>query len=380
MSLHALVFCSDERILRILRRVLSDMEIRVDQCSTADSAIQKLTRSRFEAVVVDCADEQVAALVLNSVRTAPTNRRAVAVAIIDGEKAVKSAFALGAHFVLYKPISMERAKTGFRAARALMKRERRRNQRVPLEISVALITADERRETTTADLGEGGMAIQTGRVSRNSHTLRVQFTLPGEDLRIDCAAEVAWENANRQTGLRFVDISPQQHSDLRRWLERYAPEEMVAEDPPVSCKLADLTAAACYLETDTPFPLNANVSLSTQLPGAKARVEAVVRIMHPDAGMGLEFVQNTSLDREQVEQFVRHLQDNQDKNPEILVEPEGLEASAPPSRVENRKDPLLELFKNKKDLMPQAFLDELHKHHIPVKALKHKAAAASFSV
>src|SRR5271169_6941985 len=139
MSLQALVLCSDEKTTKVLRRVLSDLEIGVELCTDADSAVRKLTRGRFEAVVVDCNDEDMAARVLKSVRSAPCNKRSVAVAMIDGQKAVRSAFALGAHFVLYKPISAERARTSFRAARALMKCERRRNIRVTVQIPVAMV-------------------------------------------------------------------------------------------------------------------------------------------------------------------------------------------------------------------------------------------------
>ena len=133
MTLKALVLCSDEKILRVLRRVLSDLEIGLEHCPDADSAIQRLTRQRFEALIVDCNDPSTAALVLKSARTAPCNKRAVAVAIIDGSTGVRSAFEMGAHFALYKPISTERAKASFRAARALMKRERRRNSRAGRE-------------------------------------------------------------------------------------------------------------------------------------------------------------------------------------------------------------------------------------------------------
>ena len=100
MGLQSLVFCSDEKIVRVLRRVLSDLEISIDQCRDSNSAIHKLTRQRFEAVIVDCTDEQAAAQVLKSARSAPCNKRAVAVAIIDGTTALRSAFDLGAHFVL----------------------------------------------------------------------------------------------------------------------------------------------------------------------------------------------------------------------------------------------------------------------------------------
>src|SRR5580704_8227345 len=140
MSLKCLLLCSDDKIVRVLRRVLSDLEIAVEHCTEADSAIRKLTRQRFEAVIVDCNDEKIASLVLRSARSAPCNKRAVAVAVVDGQKALRSAFELGAHFVLYKPVSSERAKASFRAARALMKRERRRNARVAVEIPVTLIS------------------------------------------------------------------------------------------------------------------------------------------------------------------------------------------------------------------------------------------------
>ena len=92
MSLQSLVFCPDEKIVRVLRRVLSDLEIAVERCSDADSAIRKLTRQRFEAVIVDCSDEDVASQVLKSARSAPCNKHAVAVAIVDGTTKLRSAF------------------------------------------------------------------------------------------------------------------------------------------------------------------------------------------------------------------------------------------------------------------------------------------------
>ena len=68
MSLQALVFCADEKVARVLRRVLGELEIAVEQCTDADSAIQKLTRKRYEAVIVDCADPTISSRVLRSAR------------------------------------------------------------------------------------------------------------------------------------------------------------------------------------------------------------------------------------------------------------------------------------------------------------------------
>src|SRR5690348_16425907 len=113
MTLQSLVFCSDEKIVRVLRRVLSDLEIAIEHCATADMVVRRLTRQRFEAVIVDCSDEAQAAQILKSVRSAPCNKHAVSVALVDGQTALRSAFEMGAHFVLYKPISSERAKASF---------------------------------------------------------------------------------------------------------------------------------------------------------------------------------------------------------------------------------------------------------------------------
>src|SRR5205809_8039371 len=110
MSLQALVLCSDEKILRVLRRVLSDLEVKVEHCTERDAAIRKLTRDRFEAVIVDCADQETAALVLKSARSAPCNRRAVAVEIIDGATDVRGVLELGVHLDLITPMSRSRTK------------------------------------------------------------------------------------------------------------------------------------------------------------------------------------------------------------------------------------------------------------------------------
>ena len=85
MSLQALVFCADEKVVRVLRRVLSELEIGMELCPDAESAIHKLTRRRFEAVIVDCADPRTASRVLRSARSAPCNKRAVAVAIVRAQ-------------------------------------------------------------------------------------------------------------------------------------------------------------------------------------------------------------------------------------------------------------------------------------------------------
>ena len=362
MKLQSLVLCSDDKILRILRRVLSDLEIDVEHVTDAEAAIRQLTRKRFEAVIVDCHREETAAHVLRSARTALCNKRAVAVAILDGVQALRSAFDLGAHFVLYKPISMERARASFRAARALMKCERRRNIRILVEIPVTLVFAKEdKQKTVTTDFSEGGMAIKLTKKPATPGPLKVLFKLPGTDHEVECTGEVAWQNAGKQSGLRFTDIKPETHREIKAWLAKHSPE-FEKDDPPVPCKLTDLSLGGCYMELPVPFPLHARVILSMRASGAQLQIEGIVRVAHQDIGMGVEFTRKTDEQRQQVETFLQTLMNSGAASPELLVEPDGMEpvdnqaASQPPS-----DDPMLELFRTKATLPAAEFQEALLK-------------------
>lgn len=382
MSLQALVLCSDEKTTKVLRRILSDLEIAVEFCGDADSAVRKLTRRRFEAVVVDCNDEDMAAQVLKSVRSAPCNKRSIAVAMIDSQTAVRSAFALGAHFALYKPISAERARTSFRAARALMKCERRRNTRVPMQIPVALVTENgaRQRKALTTDISQGGMSLKVSRRAQDSGPMRIKFTLPGTDHGIECAAEVAWEGDGSQAGIRFANLSPEQRDRLKVWLARHAPE-MEVDDPPAPCQLTDISSGGCYLEMAAPFPTNTRVILIMRLAKLESRVEGVVRVMHPEIGMGVEFTRTTNQQRKDLEEFIHALKNHKGARPELVVEPEGMNdaepVGLPASTIDDIEDPLLELFQRNTDFSTESFRSELRKQRNSSPAVAQAVAAGS---
>jgi len=346
MSLKSLVLCADEKIVRVMRRVLGDLDIAVELCTDADAALRKLTRQRFEAIIVDITDDG-ATDVLRSARSAPCNRQAVAVAIVDPIIGLKAVFEIGAHFVLYKPVSSERAKSSFRAARALMKSERRRNVRVAVQIPVVMrnLTGGINMKVTTADLSEGGMAVNIPHGRRPTGRWQAVFTLPGTEASLELPAEFAWEGTSAQAGLRFPQVSPDATRQLREWLKQNSPEAE-QDDPPIRCQLTDLSLGGCYLEISSPFPVSSRVTLSMRAGGVEVHAQGVVRIMHPDKGMGVEFTQAKPEHRAAVEKFLGVLTENRTLMPELLVEPEGLESEPSTAQVSSvdLDDPLLHLF------------------------------------
>jgi c-di-GMP-binding flagellar brake protein YcgR len=349
MGLKSLVLCTDEKIVRVLRRVLGDLDIDLELCSNADSALYRLTRRRFEGIIVD-SEAPGASQVLRSARSAPCNKQAVAVAIVHPALGLKDVFGLGAHFVLYKPVSSERAKSSFRAARALMKSERRRNLRVTVEIPVTMNnpTLGDSITATTIDVSEGGMAVCLPKRRKVSGRWQISFALPGHQKSLELPAELAWEGAREQAGLRFLEASPKTMQHLREWLKQNS-VDIDQEDPPVRCQLTDLSLGGCYLEISSPFPVSTRVVLSMRAAGVELTVQGVVRVMHPDKGMGVEFKSGTAEHRAAVEKFLSVLTENRGLLPELLVQPEGLESEishAVPAS-DDGEDPLLQLFYGK---------------------------------
>ena len=122
MSYQALLFCPDEKTARTVTQVLTDLEFEVDACVETFAAVKKLMGAHFDAVVVDCDNEQNATLLFKSARNSAANQASLAVAVVEGQAGVAKAFRIGANLVLTKPINIEQAKGTLRVARGLLRK------------------------------------------------------------------------------------------------------------------------------------------------------------------------------------------------------------------------------------------------------------------
>jgi periplasmic protein TonB len=122
MSYKALLFCPDEKTARVVTQVLSDLEFRVEPCSEPFAAVKKLMAEHFDAIVVDCDNEQNAALLFKSAHNSGSNQASLAVAVVEGQAGVAKAFRIGANLVLTKPINVEQSKGTLRVARGLLRK------------------------------------------------------------------------------------------------------------------------------------------------------------------------------------------------------------------------------------------------------------------
>ena len=122
MSYQALLFCPDEKTARVVSQVLTELEFTVEPCHEPFAAVKKLMAQHFDALVVDCDNEQNAALLFKSARNSGSNQASLAVAVVEGQAGVAKAFRLGANLVLTKPIHVEQSKSTLRVARGLLRK------------------------------------------------------------------------------------------------------------------------------------------------------------------------------------------------------------------------------------------------------------------
>src|SRR6059036_3199689 len=122
MRYQALLFCPDDKTARVVTQVLSELEFQVECCNEPFAAVKKLMAQHFDAIVVDCENEQNASLLFKSARNSGSNASALSVAVVEGQAGVAKAFRIGANLVLTKPINVEQSKSTLRVARGLLKK------------------------------------------------------------------------------------------------------------------------------------------------------------------------------------------------------------------------------------------------------------------
>lgn len=122
MSYQALLFCPDERTAQVVTQVLSEVEFSVESCSEPFAAVKRLMAKHFDAIVIDCDNEQNATLLFKSARNSGSNQNSLSVALVEGQAGVAKAFRIGANLVLTKPINVEQSKGTLRVARGLLRK------------------------------------------------------------------------------------------------------------------------------------------------------------------------------------------------------------------------------------------------------------------
>jgi len=359
MSRKVLLWCDEETTVHTLSSVLKELKVHVESCPSAQEAERLLREERFDAVIVDFDEsDPQAAEVLQRARKSSLNRTTLAITVVAASANVRDIFALGANFLLYKPVSAERARASLRAAYALMGRERRQKVRLPAHTKATIDYAGlENGQATLVDLSEEGTAIQSEQKLPPSCKVYFKFELPDQPSMVRLSAEVVWQDSTGRVGMRFIDVPQSSRRVLREWLSSTfvaAQANLKIEAPasagaskeerhhdsglsrlrasagnrrtqsrrpcllgaeiyksdtsvPHRCNLSDISLGGCYVEMPTPFASGTRVEVQVRMREIKLRIPGVVSAVHPGFGMGVRFELRNADHKDRLQRLIQEL-------------------------------------------------------------------------
>jgi c-di-GMP-binding flagellar brake protein YcgR len=274
---------------------------------------------------------------------------------VSGRNEVRGIFAKGANFMLYKPISRERAAHSMRAACGLMQRERRTRPRIPLQAQTSIAyTGKEDVPAALVDLSEDGIAVRSDSKLPPYCKVYFQFALPGNTSLVRLSGEVMWQDSSGRVGIRFAQVPQNSRRVLNDWLQANLPlpSEVAPSASPVStsdddsglrlsaglgllsvsaadrrnlsrhacclgaevyraqsnvatrCTLIDISPGGCYIETTETFRSGTALEIVVRTEDLRLRIHGKVLSMHPGFGMGVEFTLRTDEHRKEVQQLI----------------------------------------------------------------------------
>jgi c-di-GMP-binding flagellar brake protein YcgR len=360
MDLRALVVCPDQDSIDLLALIQSEMGMTAEHTSSISRGLDLLETKHFDAIVIDYRADESAEEFLARMRRSAKNRDSLLIAVVDSEFNARLVFVLGASFVLFRPLSSERTRISLRAARSLMRRERRRAPRTPVgsNTKVAYPGAPELK-AVLANLSEGGTAIQTTNHIPARSKVYFEFALPGQPQLVRLSGEVAWQDSSGRTGVRFLDVPQTSRRLMQTWLEQNlersatampepdeapATQSVETQSPATShtekkhtsksaalvsnagnrrgeqrfaCKLgaevystgtsvpnratlSDISEGGCYVEMPSPIDGQSGVEILVRTADTKFKIKGEVLTTHPGFGMGVRFLLHNSAQREEI--------------------------------------------------------------------------------
>jgi DNA-binding response OmpR family regulator len=353
MVSRALLISLDANTISVLSQVLSEMDLATESCLDFGTASQKITEQTYEVILIDCDDQGISDALVQKARLAKANQASLLVSVVNSQSHVRETFSAGSNFVLYRPISPERARASLRAASHLIRRDKRRQPRIPIHAEASIsYPSVESAPATLIDLSEEGLALQCEQRLPTKTKVYFRFSLPGQMRWIQLAGETVWQDSSGRAGIRFVQVPHFARVLLREWLgARALQQSKVTIEMPVSpaprsalsasdrreqsrhacqlgtevyrlgksvphrCHLTDISTGGCYVETPEPFPTGTKVELIVRTEDFKFTSAGVVKVAHPGFGMGVEFASQTSTQRDQVQRLIKIVFQNKEAAP-----------------------------------------------------------------
>jgi len=228
-------------------------------------------------------------------RSMTANATMLIVAIVDARNDTRELFARGANFLLYKPVSAERAAESLQAAWSLLPRDRRRQKRVHVSSQASITYATtEDAPVPLLNLSGDGVALHSQGKMPPPCRVYFQFTLPGDPAIVRLSGEVVWQDARGQVGVHFAHVPQASRRMLDAWLRKGLPRQeeqdetttLVLESPDIELdeEPAPVESSPAPVSSSAPASSSESVLESERRAQARRACRLGVNIYGPGGG------------------------------------------------------------------------------------------------
>ncbi len=218
MTLSSLVVSRDWQEVSVLECILGGLHMDVTVEKEPKRALSRLSRSKIDALIVDC-DLNGTGQFFRELRRDVPRANCVPLVIMGAPNVKPDMEGTGAMFAFDKPISVEQAVSTLSAARNLILDGRLRYHRAGLDVPVTVLGRNQKRAAgQLINLSQGGLQVRVGGGFEPSAASSVAFELPGTKSAVKAQVEVAWSDNKGNIGVRFAKMPQPTQDTLRLWL------------------------------------------------------------------------------------------------------------------------------------------------------------------
>ena len=215
-TLDFVLVSSDYAMLQAVSKGVKKFGAKFVLVPTAHEARETLNRRKVDGVFVDM--EVPGALgLIESTRRGTSNNKAVIFACLVNAGESTQILAVGANFLLRKPLTEEGVAMHITISKELLVREQRRYFRHPVNLPVTLKEGELEQQARITNLSGGGLAARTVKPLKHGAVLDLAFEL-SMGVRISARGQVAWVNSEGMAGILLQTLRGKGSEQLDAWL------------------------------------------------------------------------------------------------------------------------------------------------------------------
>jgi len=177
MALRCLLFTADDVIVAPIRQVLAELGMEEEHCTEATAAVEKVSASLYQIVIIDWDRQPEAGTLLNVARVRKPSERPLMLAVVSDDASVPKALQAGANSILRKPLLVNQVTDTLTTARDLLR---------------AKVNAVNATQAAAAAASAPGSAVSSGaendKILRAGDLLEAPNSTPGSSFVPDSSA------------------------------------------------------------------------------------------------------------------------------------------------------------------------------------------------